>query len=131
MMTSSMSKRWPDKFAALVNCKSHNECQYDIEAPKVVYVEMPNPLADPLAPNRDWLIGRQLRADPQSVFIAWIDCDAKVGGVDDLGCCLGNYYRSVGFGKRVDLDNDRRSGLPIIAWRRDDNHIATSHRSQS
>ena len=55
-------------------------------------VETPDLLPDPFASNGDRLVSHHLRSEPQSIFRAGIDGDAKVGSVRQLGRQLADHH---------------------------------------
>jgi hypothetical protein len=98
-----------------------------LRRPRSPVSRSPDGCPDAPAPNRDWLIGHDLRTGTQSISFAWIDRDAEIRSIDDRGCHLTNHNGSVAFGKCVGLNDDRRPRFPVVARRRDNNDIAASH----
>ncbi len=108
-------------------CDAHDEGECNVETPDVGVGKVPDQLADPLPPDRNRLVGHHLRTDAQAIPFIRFDCHAKIRCIDDIGCHLANHDRWMGLGKSIGLYHDRRSRLPVITRRRDDNDITTFH----
>src|SRR5271165_43166 len=69
----------------------HHECQSDIETSDIAVVQAADRLPDPRPPDRHGLVGHDLRAGPQTIFLARLDRNAKIPRLGDFRRHLTNH----------------------------------------
>ena len=89
--------------------------------------ETPDLLPNPFASYSNWFVGDHLRSEPQSILGGWHDADAKIRSVDDFRSHLADDDRRMRFGKRISLDDHRRTRLTMVTRRRDNDDLVPWH----
>ena len=79
------------------------------------------------APDRDWLVGHDLRLHSQAICRRCIDRNAKIRCVAAIRCHLANHHRCMSSRKGIRLHDHGRPRFTIVARRRNRNHIAALH----
>lgn len=80
-----LARRLKDDGAVGSVGQPHDERKGDIKSRDVSVVEMPHPLSDALAPDRDGLVGHDLRSHPQTIDLARFDRHPEVRCLGELG----------------------------------------------
>lgn len=70
--------------------QTHDKCNCDVQAGKILWVKHSDSLANPLPTYRNGFINHYLRARLQSILFIGIYCYAKVGCIDKFGGHLTN-----------------------------------------
>jgi antitoxin component of MazEF toxin-antitoxin module len=79
------------KVASLIR-EPQDKRQGSTEPSHILIAETPNLLSDPFASDSDRLIGHHLRCEPQSIFGAGINSDAKIRSVHQFGRQLADHH---------------------------------------
>jgi hypothetical protein len=86
-------------------------------------------LSDTCTPNRDRFVGHHLATAVQAISVGRLDRDTKIWSVGQFSRHLTDHNRSMSFGKRTGLNNNRWSGFSVVSGCGDDYHVAPSDRS--
>jgi hypothetical protein len=107
--------------------QTHDERQGNIQPRNILFVKMTDPPSNSFAPDRDGLVGHDLRPHSQAVCRRRIDRHAKIRCVAALRGHLANHHRCMTSREGLRLHDHRRPRLAIVARRSNRNHVAALH----
>jgi hypothetical protein len=93
-------------------CKSHDECQRDVQSRDVAVIQMTDLLSDLRTPNRNGLVGHDVESRVQTIPCSGLDDYPKVRRVISVGGHLADDHGSMHSRQRAVCTITVGRGLP-------------------
>ena len=107
----------PESFAK-ISRQPHHERQGNIQPRNILIVQMADLPSDSFAPDRDGLVGHDLRTHSQATCGCRIDSHANIWRIAAVRGHLANHHRCMASRECIRLHDQRRPRLAIVARRR-------------
>jgi hypothetical protein len=112
-------------------CKSHDECQRDVQSRDVAVIQMADLLSDSRTPNRNGLVGHHVGSRAHTVLCSGLDDYPKVRCVISVGGHLADDNGRVLSRQRVGLHNYRWPWFAVVAGGRNSHDVTAFHRASN